>query len=133
MLVPIVEPDASADASGSTLRVARAVKGGAWTELQIARPGDRADRTDFQHWRDDSWFVSLEAMTLLHQAFAHALPGFDLFLPRMFAPDALVKLAAELDAFGQRASGEIASTARDVAQIANATAAKGQSLWVLGP
>jgi hypothetical protein len=134
MLMPI---DAAAAApSGASpvqpLRVAHGVKSGAWTELQIANPGDKPDRADFQHWRDDSSFVSLEAMTLMHEAFARALPGFDLFLPRLFGPEALTRLATELEAFAQRSSGDIASTARELAQLARTTAAKGQSLWVLG-
>jgi hypothetical protein len=125
--------DAGAGAGPSAMRIARGMKSGAWTELQIAKPGDVAGRTEFQHWRDDSSFVSLEAMTLMHEAFARALPGFDLFLPRLFGPEALVKLGAELDAFAQRSSGELAVTARDLAQLARDTAAKSQSLWVLGP
>lgn len=132
MLVPSDAPAAPAPAT-SSLRVARNMKAGPWTELQVARPGDRADRTDFQHWREDSAFVSLEAMTLLHEAFARALPGFDLFLPRLYAPPALAMLAAELEAFASRADGPIASTAREVATLAKETAAKGASLWVLGP
>jgi len=124
---------ARASAGGGAWRVARGIKGGAWVELQVARPGDGADRREFSHWNDDSWFVSLEAMTLLHEAFARALPGFDLFLPRLFPPDALVKLGEELAAFGRTASGDIAKTANDLAQIVTSAAAKKQSLWVLGP
>jgi hypothetical protein len=130
MLVPA---DAvSAAASSASLRVARQVRGGAWAELQLARPGDRPDRRDFQRWRDDSTFVSLEAMTLLHEPFARALPGFDLFLPRLLADEALVRLAAELDVFALRSQGEIAATARELAAIARDAAAKGAGLWVLG-
>lgn len=137
MLVPVLVDGGAGGTGGSAaptgMRVARGIKSGAWTELQLAKPGDVATRTDFQHWRDDSSFVSLEAMTLLHEPFARALPGFDLFLPRLFGPEALVKLAAELDAFAQRSTGDIASTARELAQLARDTAAKPQSLWVLGP
>jgi hypothetical protein len=132
MLVPTDAPSAAAS-SAPSLRLARHVKAGAWTELQVALPGDRAGRMDFQHWRDDSTFVSLEAMTLLHEPFARALPGFDLFLPRLFAGEALVKLAAELDAFALRSRGEIAETARELAVMARESAAKGKGLWVLGP
>ncbi len=133
MLMPGASADAGANAGTGSLRVARGIKAGAWTELQIAKAGERAEQAHFQHWRDDSWFVSLEAMTLLHEAFARALLGFDLFLPRLFPPDALVKLAAELDGFARGASGDIAATARELAQIASAAAVKQQSLWVLGP
>jgi hypothetical protein len=132
MLMP-VDAAAASDVAPSALRVARGMKSGAWTELQVAKPGDAPGRSDFQHWRDDSSFVSLEAMTQLHEAFARALPGFDLFLPRLFGPDALVSLGKELEGFARRSTGEIAQTARDVAQLARDTAAKGQSLWVLGP
>ena len=134
MLVP-ASSGADADAGGgdSPFRVARHMKGGAWTELQIAEPGDRPSRMTFEHWRDDSRFVSLEAMKLLHEEFARALPGFDLFLPRLFAPDALAKLAAELSVFAKRSTGDIAVTARELATFATQLAMKSQSLWVLGP
>jgi hypothetical protein len=118
------------DAGGA--RVARGMKSGAWTELQIARSGDGPDRTEFEHWRDDSWFVSLEAMMQLHEAFARALPGFDLFLPRLFEPRALVLLGGELEAVASRSTGDLAGAARELAVIARSTAAKGQSLWVVG-
>jgi hypothetical protein len=134
MLMPSTTPSTELEAgAASALRVAHGVKGGAWTELQIAAAGDRPERVTFQHWRDDSSFVSLEAMTLMHEAFAKALPGFDLFLPRLFDPAALTRLAVELESFAQRGAGDIAVTARELAQLARGTAAKGQSLWVLGP
>lgn len=134
MLMPVDAAGAATGTAAGAMRVARGMKSGAWTELQIARPGDTAERTEFQHWRDDSSFVSLEAMTLMHEAFARALPGFDLFLPRLFAPDALVRLAAELEAFAPRAANaDVATTARELALLARGAAGKGQSLWVLGP
>lgn len=137
MLLPVegaqAEAGAGAGVGAGALRVARRIKAGAWVELQIARPGDSADRREFTHWNEDSWFVTLEAMTLLHEPFARALSGFDLFLPRLFPPDALVKLAAELAAFGRTASGESGRIASDLAQVVTSVAAKKQSLWVLGP
>ena len=136
MLVPSDAPSAAASADASAPRIAHHVKGGAFTELQVARPGDRADRADFEHWRDDSSFVPLAAMTLLHEAFARALPGFDLFLPRLFGGEALARLASELDALAAQAQGQgqadLAATAREIAALARATAAKGSALWVLG-
>jgi len=134
MLVPGAAPSAAASAGASALRLVHHVKGGAFTELQVARPGDRADRADFEHWRDDSSFVPLAAMTLLHEAFARALPGFDLFLPRLFGGEALARLASELDALAAQAQGQgdLAATAREIAALARATAAKGSALWVLG-
>ena len=131
MLLPTDAPSAAASATSSS-RLARHVKGGAWAELQLARPRDRADRRDFQHWREDSTFVSIDTMTVLHEPFARALLGFDLFLPRLFADEALGKLAAELDAFGLRSQGELAAIARELAAIARDAAAKGVGLWVLG-
>ncbi len=136
MLMPLDAAGAGTGtgAAADGMRVAHGIKGGAWTELQIAQPGDAPARTNFQHWRDDSSFVSLEAMTLLHEAFARALPGFDLFLPRLFTPDALLLLAAELEALALRvANPPLAATARQIAQIARTAGDKGQSVWVLGP
>jgi hypothetical protein len=132
MLVPAsvaAGVEAGADGSG----VARHIKAGAWVELQKARPGDEADRREFTHWSDDSWFVSLDAMTALHEPFARVLPGFDLFLPRLFTPEALGRLGDELDAFAGGAAGELAPTARELASVARSAAAKRQSLWVLAP
>jgi hypothetical protein len=147
MLVPIAAPpssSASASAGAGTapapvegatgeLRVMHNLKAGTWTELQRARPGDRPDRAEFQRWRDDSRFVSLDAMTLLHEPFARALPGFDLFLPRLFGPAALAKLATELEAFAKRSRGTIAATASELGALAKDLAQKDESLWVLGP
>jgi hypothetical protein len=123
---------AAVGAAADPWRVARGIKGGAWAELQLARPGDTAERKDFERWRDDSWFVSLEAMTALHDPFARALPGFDLFLPRLYVPDALSTLATELDALAARSTGPAAVTSRELASVAREASAKHQSLWVLG-
>jgi len=131
MLVPNDGPS-TAPGAGAELRVTRHAKGGAFSEIQVARAGDRADRRDFERWRDDSVFVSLPAMTLLHEPFARALAGFDLFLPRLFDGESLVRLASELEAFAGRAQGEIAVTARELAALARTTAASGNGLWVLG-
>jgi hypothetical protein len=135
MLMPVESgaADPSAAPAAGNLRIARHVRGGAWTEIQVAAPGDTPARKDFQHWRDDSVFLSLEAITLLHEPFARALPGFDLFLPRLFGPEALAKLATELEAFAKRSSGPINETAIELSALARSSAAKGQSLWVLGP
>ena len=100
MLAPA--PDAPPSTAPSNVRerlaIARHRTGGEWTELQIARPTDAPDRVAFDHWRPDSRFLSLDAMTLLHDAFARALPGFDLFLPRLFDGAALRRLQTELTA-----------------------------------
>ena len=67
MLMPKPGADAeatSASADAGAFRVARGIKGGAWVELQNARPGDEADRKEFTHWNDDSWFVSLDVIAL---------------------------------------------------------------------
>lgn len=121
------------DQSGEGMRVARGIKSGAWVELQVAGEGDQADRRSFDRFRDDARFVSLEAMTKLHEAFALALPGFDLFLPRLFGGEALSKLARELDALAAKGGASAAGLARELAGIVREHAQKGQSLWVLGP
>lgn len=123
----------SVSPSGGSFAIARGIKGSAWVELQVARSGDTAERKAFEHFRDDSRFVSLEAMTSMHEPFARALPGFDLFLPRLYEPSSLAKLATELDAFARRETGPASATAREVASLARESAARGQSLWVLGP
>jgi hypothetical protein len=104
MLVPVEGGAAAAKDGGERsaaerLRITRGEKGGAFSEIQVAPPGELPDRWGFDHWRADSSFVSLDAMTLLHVPFARALPGFDLFLPRLFPPDALERLVVELAAF----------------------------------
>ena len=98
MLVPL-PGTAARDAPASPaerLSIARGKKSGAWAELQVAPANDGPDRTAFERWRADSRFVPLEAMALLDGAFARALPGFDLFLPRLFDRTALGRLRAEL-------------------------------------
>lgn len=87
--------------SPARLRVTLHEKAGAFTELQVAPNGDPPTRLVFDHWREDSHFVSLDAMTLLTPAFAAALPGFDLFMPRLFDPKALGRLDTELGIFAQ--------------------------------
>jgi hypothetical protein len=135
MLMPPASASASTSASTSAAAggVVRGRKGGAWVELQIARAGDEANRREFTRWNDDSWFLSFDAMTRLHQPFAKALPGFDLFLPRLFAPDALVKLGDELAAFARSTNDDAAQTANDLASTVRSAAAKKQSLWLLAP
>ena len=76
--------------------MARGKTSGEWAELQIARANDGPDRSAFERWQPDSRFLSLDAMSLLHEPFARALPGFDLFLPRHFDGAALGRLRAEL-------------------------------------
>jgi hypothetical protein len=132
MLVPVRAGDGGAVDPADPFRLARGKTGGAWIELQVARGGDTPERRAFARWAADSWFVSLSAMTLLHEPFARALPGFDLFLPRLFAPSALVALERELEAFARGAPAGVASTARELATLARDTAARNESLWVLG-
>jgi hypothetical protein len=98
MLAPLPHPPATPNPGSAPerLAVARGKKGGEWAELQIARLNDAPDRASFDHWQGDSRFLSLDAMTLLHDPFARALPGFDLFLPRLFDRASLGRLRAEL-------------------------------------
>jgi|GEM_PF-3065826 len=114
------------------VRTARRVKAGPYAELQPAAAGDRPSRRDLASWSDASLFVSLEAMALLHEAFARALPGFDLFVPRLLGPDALRVLAGELAPI-ERAGGPAASAAREVAAYADELAKQQRGLWVLTP
>ncbi|MDF2693579.1 MAG: hypothetical protein K0S65_1962, partial [Labilithrix sp.] len=75
----------------------RGLKGGeGWVELQVAQANDGPGRTRFSRWDPDARFVSIEAMTLLHDAFGRASPGFDLFLPRLLDAPALGRLEREL-------------------------------------
>lgn len=117
-----------------SLQLARGQKAGSWVELQIAGATDDATRKTFDHWKDDSRFLSLDALTLLHGAFARAMPGFDLFLPRLFAGETLAKLVKELEAFAADAKNgaTINATARDAAAFAKEVSGKARGLWVLG-
>lgn len=86
-------------ASDELFVLARGKTGGAWAELQLAPPGPDgggARPAARVRWQSDSRFLSLEAMAFLHDPFATALPGFDLFVPHFFDPAALLRLAAEL-------------------------------------
>jgi hypothetical protein len=126
LLVPV---GATEEGGAPSLRVAHHVNSGPFAELQLARPEDHAP---FQRWRDDATFVSFEAMTMLHEAFARALPGFDLFLPRLFEGRSLEALMRELEVFAGRASGDIAATASELAAVARDASTKGLGLRVLG-
>jgi hypothetical protein len=88
-------------AAAGRLHAARGVTTGEWFELQPAAPGDAPSRTVFGHFRSGSLFLSLDAMTLLHGAFARALPGFDAFAPHLLDPAALRRLRTELAAFAE--------------------------------
>ncbi len=100
MLAPLpgTTPSDAPASPAERLALGRGKKSGEWAELQSARPDDGPDRRSFERWQPDSRFLSLEAMGLLHESFARALPGFDLFLPRLFDPAALGRLRAELSA-----------------------------------
>jgi hypothetical protein len=71
-----------------------------WAELRILapHPGPPPDPqlTRSLEAGPDSRFLSLDAMTLLHDAFGRASPGFDLFQPRRFDADAVGRLRVEL-------------------------------------
>lgn len=70
--------------------------GTGWIELQRARDGDGPERSAFERGLATSSYLSADAMTFLHDAFARALPGFDPFLPHFFDRDALGRLVREL-------------------------------------
>lgn len=99
MLSPLPEgatpprPSSGAD----RLAIARGQTSGEWVELQVQRSaGDDKARRTFDRWKPDSRYVSFDVMVLLHDPFAKALPGFDLFLPRLFEGSALTTLRTEL-------------------------------------
>lgn len=100
MLSPLPEGATPRPSSGSgpdRLAIARAQTSGEWVELQVQRgAGDDKARRALERWKPDSRFVSFDVMVLLHDPFAKALPGFDLFLPRLFEGSALTTLRTEL-------------------------------------
>ncbi len=98
LMGPTAAAPASAD-PGRRLRSTRGATTGEWIELQPAAPGDSPKRTTFDHFRSDSLFVPLDAMTLLHEAFARAEPGFAVFTPQLLDARALGRLRAELASF----------------------------------
>lgn len=70
-------------------------------ELYPAAPGDTPTRTTFEHLKGGSLYLPLDAMTLLHESFARAMPGFDTFVPQLLDAVALGRLRAELVRFGK--------------------------------
>jgi len=83
------------------LRVSHEAVTGSFIELQPAAPGDTPGKTTFEHLKPTSIFVPLDAMTLLHPAFARAQPGFDLFVPALFDTAALGRLRTQLADFSK--------------------------------
>lgn len=96
------------------LSIGRLKKSGEWAELQAAAPSDSPDRTTFEHWRADSLYLSIDAITLLHDAFARSLPGFDLFLPKLYEPSRLPLLRKELTTLRSQLSNMLAVSAAKV-------------------
>lgn len=116
---PLPPPETPAE----RLSMARGKKGtdaaavGQWVELRLARPDEPPARPLHDGAEAvDSRFLSIDAMTLLHEPFARALPGFDLFLPRLFDAAALGRLHAELS-----------SVRRELGAVSSVAAAK--ALW----
>lgn len=92
----MLSPTSDAAAKPRSLRLEKGIKAGSWVELQIAEPKDEPSRTAFEHYRDDSRFLSVDVLAVLHKPFASALPGFDLFVPRLFSGERLARLIDEL-------------------------------------
>lgn len=86
----------SRDEASARLRLGRGVASGTWVELQSTTAADSPTRSDFDRFRGDARFLTLDAMALLHDAFARASPGFDLFVPRLLDRDACARVAVEL-------------------------------------
>jgi hypothetical protein len=107
LLVP--GPGEATGASPATtkerLELGRDKKGNEWAELQSALPNATPDHTKLVRFQPDSRYLSLDAMGLLHDQFTHALPGFDLLLPRFFDAAAVGRLRAELEKFATELSG----------------------------
>jgi hypothetical protein len=101
MLTPL--PDAPPPPPPGTpaerLSVLRSRPGGEWIELQVARPDDRPGRADFTRGDPESRYITVDVARLLHDPLSRALPGFDLFVPRLFEPGALGRLRGELLVF----------------------------------
>lgn len=98
LLAPSLVPAPSASgavgiAPAELFALAREKREGAWAEIQLAADAGAPPRP---RWQTDSRFLSLEAMAFLHDPFATALAGFDLFVPHFFDPSALFRLAGEL-------------------------------------
>ena len=83
-------------AVAKSLRSVREATTGEWIELQPAPEGESPKKTKFDFFKKDSLFIPLDAMTLLHDAFARAQPGFAMFTPQLYVAIDLGRLKAEL-------------------------------------
>jgi hypothetical protein len=101
MLMGTFDAAAPKARSAARLRSTRGATAGEWIELQPAAPGDSPKRTTFEHFRSDSLFLPLDAMTLLHDTFARAEPGFAPLSPQLLDARALGRLRAELATFAK--------------------------------
>lgn len=81
---------------GKSLKSTREATTGEWIELQPAPEGESPKKTKFDFFKKDSLFVPLDAMTLMHDAFARAQPGFAMFTPQLFVAMSLGRLKTEL-------------------------------------
>lgn len=115
--------------------IARNQKSGEWIELQLAGDHDAPDRARFDRFKGDSLFLSPGSFATLSEPFGRALPGFHPLRANLYPPDALGRLAGELDTFAKApaTSGESASLARELSAYARDLSGRGKSLWVLGP
>lgn len=103
MLVPAsAAPSVTGGPLAARMRRAPSPDAGAWIALAPAATGDTGERppADVAKVAGTTW-VSPDAMTLLHDAFARAKPDFDPFRPHLLDAAALRKLDAELAAFAQ--------------------------------
>lgn len=99
MLAPPPASASAAPAVAKSLRSVREATTGEWIELQPAPEGESPKKTKFDFFKKDSLFVPLDAMTLLHDSFARAMPGFAMFTPQLFVATALADLKAQLREF----------------------------------
>lgn len=87
---------APAPAVAKSLRSVREATTGEWIEIQPAPEGESPKKTKFDFFRKDSLFIPLDAMSLLHDSFARAQPGFALFTPQLFVAMTLGELKTQL-------------------------------------
>jgi hypothetical protein len=92
-------PAASAPTVAKSLRSVREATTGEWIEIQPAPEGDPPKRTTFDYFKKDSLFLPLDAMSILHDSFARAAPGFSLFTPQLLAALTLGELKNQLREF----------------------------------
>ena len=134
MLVPLEA--GNVEDAPPPLAAARGIHGpsGVWVELQHDKPGASPDELPTVHWLADSLFVPVTALTgPLHECFARALPGFTLFVAQRFDPNALGRLATELEVYARANADALGAIATEVAKFARTSIETGTAVWISAP